>query len=40
MEIEGYDSSVGFTQWTNKPATKNADVRESLALNPHNLTRV
>lgn len=26
FEITGYDTSVGFSQWANKPATKNADI--------------
>ncbi|KAF5316046.1 hypothetical protein D9619_006208 [Psilocybe cf. subviscida] len=30
IEIEGYDAAVGFSQWANKPATKNADVIKQL----------
>ena len=26
VEISGYDTSLGFSQWANKPATRNADV--------------
>jgi Asp-tRNA(Asn)/Glu-tRNA(Gln) amidotransferase A subunit family amidase len=26
VEVVGYDASVGFTQWANKPSTKNADI--------------
>ncbi|KAF8957476.1 amidase [Flammula alnicola] len=30
VEITGYDTSVGFSQWANNPATKNADIVNHL----------
>ncbi|KAF9557330.1 amidase [Agrocybe pediades] len=30
FEIVGFDTSVGFTQWANSPATRNADLVEHL----------
>lgn len=34
VEIEGLDNTIGFTQWANNPASKNADVRlDPLLLN-------
>lgn len=26
VDITGFDTTIGFTQWANKPATANADV--------------
>jgi hypothetical protein len=27
VDIEGVDGTIGFSQWSGKPAAKNADVR-------------
>ena len=27
VDVKGYDSSMGFSQWANKPALADADVR-------------
>ena len=30
VEVVGYDATIGFTQWANKPCTTNAFVRPLL----------
>jgi hypothetical protein len=35
VDVNGYDSSMGFTQWANKPARSDADVRPPEIRCPH-----
>ena len=30
VNVKGFDSTIGFTQWANKPAEQDAPVRASL----------